>query len=528
MIIEEREREKEELINYIKKIEKKIENIEKEKKNIKEEYDTQNQMITDFILSLDCESLDDIRDTFLQMEEYLNKLSEYDIKSSDELYNIIDNYKNIQEVLKEYKINDLKKYLNNIDNNISEIYDHDLLMTNQLYKSLSIINSKLVKENKENNKIIEDIKSLGFESWDDFIKDYNNNNKENEIKNTPIINFTPAHKMDKQLNTPIINFTPAHKMDKQLNTPKNNNYYKRCKYELCNNYIINNHIYCNYHFIEENKKIDNIKNNTNKYKLKILTKDIPIIIEHYKYEQNNLSDYQLVPYFNINNYYKELILLFNKYNLSFKIKKQSSKVIEKENKPKRNDYGHIDQDAEINKILDKLVKSRNIANRRYPNNNINVKANRYKMELYSDYYINSNKYNEEEKQLFFEQENLKYNNGNKSRFEKYTRIFNKFHNDEIITNSDYVFLPNTFKNVNNKYIDSLVYKIKLLINKKYTLDEIKENKFLDERSSDDEEYSEEEERIMYCWLCKRNESLKDDPNGFCTRCREVMDKPKND
>lgn len=304
-------------------------------------------------------------------------------------------------------------------------------------------------------------------------------------------------------------------------TPFINNNTKRFKYNLCNNIIINNH------YIEEKNKLEKIKKYTKYYDFKINIEDIPVIIEHHKYKQSNLKDFQLVHYFDINKHFTDIYLYLLKSNLTFIVNKKTSTNVKSKNKPIRNKYGSINQDAEINNILDKLVKSKRVGERKSSGNNINIKANRYKIELYNDYYINSSKYEEDEKQLFFEQENIKFNKVNKSRFEKYTRIFHKFHNDEIIRNSDYVFLPNTFKNINKKSIDLLIYKIKLLCMNKYSLDDIKDNKVL-EIDSDDESVDDWGEKFNECSLCRENKQSDNNNNGYCENCFIQINKPKRD
>lgn len=376
---------------------------------------------------------------------------------------------------------------------------------------------KILKE--KYNKMIHEYKNQEID-YNDIITDYNlnsNNIKENSN------NIYIEEIINKQIHD---NSNESYNLSNRFldtSTPFINNYTKRCKYNLCNNIIINNHVYCNNHYIEEKNKLEKIKKYTKYYDFKINIEDIPVIIEHHKYKQSNLKDFQLVHYFDINKHFTDIYLYLLKSNLTFIVNKKTSTNVKSKNKPIRNEYGSINQDAEINNILDKLVKSKRIGERKSSGNNINIKANRYKIELYNDYYINSSKYEEDEKQLFFEQENIKFNKVNKSRFEKYTRIFHKFHNDEIIRNSNYVFLPNTFKNINIKTIDMLIYKIKLLINNKYSLEEIKNNVFLKTESEDDWD-----DMFKECCICREDEADKDNDNGYCKKCFIQINKSRND
>lgn len=61
--------------------------------------------------------------------------------------------------------------------------------------------------------------------------------------------------------------------------------------------------------------------NTKFYNLKINVNNIPVIIEYNKYEKNNFLENKLVPYFDINKYFKNIIKLFEKYNITFIYKK---------------------------------------------------------------------------------------------------------------------------------------------------------------------------------------------------------------
>lgn len=115
----------------------------------------------------------------------------------------------------------------------------------------------------------------------------------------------------------------------------------------------------------------------------------------------------------------------------------------------RNNYKKIDQQEEINNVLGKIIKSKNIGKRRYIDfYNIRLKENRCKLEKYSYYSVNNENLSEEEKVDFFNEENITLSN--ESRFNKYTKIFHKIYNNTIINNSD--------------YIDILIYKLELLCN----------------------------------------------------------------
>lgn len=486
-----------------------------ELKKYKKDYELQSSVLTDFIQSLDCESLEDIKETYLEMEKYLIKINNYGIKSCDDLYSKLDHYFKIMKLLKNNNIDDLNIYINKTKD--IKYLSHDDLLNNNYYSQMIntnyILTEQLKNKTKQYDYIYMEVTYFRNMYMNDDVQRKKNYllDSDESTDNINTIQFDKIKLLEKEnedllykINKLELNF------NEKENTPINNYSYiteivnknlhsdiiykiiyekrktKKCNNNTCIKFIPNKFNLCYYHLVE--KKKSNIINNTMIYNLKINIKNIPVIVEHHKYEQTNPKDCQLVHYYDINKHYKDLLLLFNKYNLSFNNKKRKQKDL---NTPKRNNYGQIDQVAEINKILDKLVKSRKIGSRRYPDN-INIKLNRYKLESYNDYYINSNKYDEDEKQLFFEQENIKYNTINKSRFEKYTRIFHKLHNDEIIRNSEYVFLPNTFKNINLKSIDNLIYKIRQLCKDKYSLEEIKNNHFL---KDDEVEHFEDNEVI---------------------------------
>lgn len=265
----------------------------------------------------------------------------------------------------------------------------------------------------------------------------------------------------------------------------------------------------------EKNNIINIKENTIFYNLKINIKNIPIIIVYHKYEKNNFSDCQLIPYFDINKYFSNLLLLFIKYNLSFN--KQANTPKKNKN---RNDYGKVDQNNEINSVLDRIHKSKKIGKRRYIDfYEIRVRENRCKLEKYNYYFINNSKFSDDEKYNFFEEEGI--TPSNESRFNKYTKIFYKFHNNKYIKDSDYIFLPNTFKDINYKSIDALIYKLEKFIKNPEKLEDIKNNVFDD----DNQENIKYEEYINTCLFC---DDLQNPENkrGMCDECYEQITKPQ--
>lgn len=107
---------------------------------------------------------------------------------------------------------------------------------------------------------------------------------------------------------------------KQINIPYFEQIKNQCKYNKYTPIFVNKDPI---KYIKEDniKKItlkQNIINNTIFYPFKLIINNIPIIVEHYKYEYYNFKQKEIVPYFNINNYFKNLLSLFNKYNISFK------------------------------------------------------------------------------------------------------------------------------------------------------------------------------------------------------------------
>lgn len=227
---------------------------------IKADYDLQCSVLTDFILSLNSTSLDDIKESFLKMEKYIkkinncvNKITKYGIDSSKVLFDKLDENSKTVNLLKDNNIDDLSIYIKN--NNVH-----------------ACINN-----------------------YDGIYNLFESNASDTYIYEKEIIN-----------------------LDSIKNTPCIKNYTKRCKYVSCNNIIINNHIYCNYHYIEENKKLERIKKNTKYYILKISKKNIPIIINHHEYGKvSNLLDYQLVSYFDINKHFNNMYSYLLKNKLPF-------------------------------------------------------------------------------------------------------------------------------------------------------------------------------------------------------------------
>lgn len=113
---------------------------------------------------------------------------------------------------------------------------------------------------------------------------------------------------------------------------------------------------------------------------------------------------------------------------------------------------------------------------------------------------------------------------NISRFNVFTNIYNKINKENDIYESDYVFSPYIFKKINKKGINNLIYKLKLFCNKKYSLEEIKNNTFLEVDTDDGiDDYSS---FIQTCIYCSGTEVI-DETNGTCNTCKNNMNKKED-
>lgn len=397
-----------------------IENYKKEidtLKKSKEKYKKELKKIYNIIDNIGLKKIDDLE----KLNELYNKN-----KNNYKVCNIVELIKyiygideNITKFLKEYNFNDVEelqcfvtKY-NNHKCDISDIYSYDILIKNPLYKSLVEVNSVLVKN----------------------------------INNTPKVTLNNVYK---------------NRCIELLKVNNLNNYIKQCKYITCNKYINNDFEYCFKHFSKITNK-DNSEIHQNKYKyiedIIKYTVDISKVYEFINYNrEKTFEEICKIPLPLITQDEETLLNVNINNNKTFKntLKSKNKTII-------RNNYKKIDQQEEINNVLGKIIKSKNIGKRRYIDfYNIRLKENRCKLEKYSYYSVNNENLSEEEKVDFFNEENITLSN--ESRFNKYTKIFHKIYNNTIINNSDYIFLPNTFKNINSKNIDILIYKLELLCN----------------------------------------------------------------
>jgi hypothetical protein len=155
---------------------------------------------------------------------------------------------------------------------------------------------------------------------------------------------------------------------------------------------------------------------------------------------------------------EEILLNINiNSNKKNTIKKKNKKIYQKE----RNDYGKTDQDAEINKVIEKLTKSRAIGIKNSCDlYNIRKNKNKHTVHMYSYLHSEANKIDNEHYKEILEEEDI--SDTNIPRFNKYCNILNKIYINKNIYNSDYIFLPGTFANINIKTISSLINKLEEL------------------------------------------------------------------
>lgn len=381
---------------------------------------------------------------------------------------------------------------------IQKINDCEKIIENQ-YKNMKKFKEKIKKMGLYNYKDIERLENIYIENKDHYVNINNINDllesvicsqfatfvflEENGFKNiedlkTFIIECKNKQNIEKVLNKeklitlllpPKVTFNNSYKdrYIKLININRFNNYTKKCKYIECKQYISNSFEYCFNHFnkdekdkhrlLDYNKYLQDVKENTPKKDNLIINKfkksvKITILI-------NNINKY-IIDKRNThkNNSLKKIVkkvILINRIN---------KHLLEIKKKQKRKDYEKTNQNMKINNLLDKLLKSKNIGNKRFSYfYDIRKEKNKYLLKTYDYYYINKSKFSDEEKMDFLQEENI--NISNESRFNIYTKIFHKIYNNEIIKNSDFIFYPNSFKEINIKSIDTLLYKLeKLCIN----------------------------------------------------------------
>lgn len=391
---------------------------------------------------------------------------------------------------------DIKIIIEDLKNKNNKLIEDNEILINKNKKAKKIIRGynkmleeegldtieKIIEIINEKNNVEKIMASWGVSSLNEVTEIINKNKHDNDeieniivdynlsINNKEFINITYEDDIinkiheDENINNKMIN-TPSIK----INT-------KNCIIKGCKNIIKCKYDYCNYHYKLNIKKdnMEKIKKYSKFYNLEININKIPIIVEHHKYELSNFSDYQIVPYFDINKHFHDMFSYLIKYNLSFNIKKTKKENCNINNE--RKEYEKTNQGDKINNLLDKIVKEiGHVKNKDFYDKRLNT--NKRLIDSYNYYYLHNSKLNEYEKASFFEEQ--KINKSNMSRFNKFTKIYNKIIKEKEIFESEYIFLPHIFKDINIKSIDNLIYKLKLLCNKKYSLEEIKENKFLE-------------------------------------------------
>lgn len=179
------------------------------------------------------------------------------------------------------------------------------------------------------------------------IKNKNNNKKQYIKKNIELTTVNNLHivSINNEINTTfnIPKIVPAWKLDQNnldnSNVNKNNifkeeqssrllnfNKYKEYMNKKDNSNIVEELNIKNN--IDDNKiKMEKIIKNIKVYDLKIYIKNIPIFveIEYHSYEPLNTDKNQIVPYFDISKYYSNILLFFNRYNVSFNNNQNTTK-----------------------------------------------------------------------------------------------------------------------------------------------------------------------------------------------------------
>lgn len=311
---------------------------------------------------------------------------------------------------------------------------------------------------------------------------------------------------------------------------------KKCDDNLCIEFIPNKFRYCYHHYDLKMKnlntpkiniKYDNIKKNTKIYNIKININEIPIIIEHHKYEQSNLKNCQLVPYFDINKYFINLKVLFDKYNLSFKNPNTPKINIKKVNNIK------LDQKKEADLVLGRIKKSLELLNKKKINKENIYNVNRRIIDTYSYLHNNMHEY---DSYIDINVEGLKIDK-NKSRFITISKLFNIIKNTPELYNSEYIFNYYTFKKINNEGLDFMIKNLNEICynekNKYWSIyknhieyddyyDKIIENEINKEQEEDYED-SDYDGFVNSCVFCENTEDL-DPSTGICNECNSKMSK----
>jgi hypothetical protein len=216
-----------------------------------------------------------------------------------------------------------------------------------------------------------------------------------------------------------------------------------------------------------------------------------------------------------NKYFNELLELKNKSKIKIK------------NTIKRKKYIKTNQEEEVNKVLDKIMKSKKVGNKRIPEiYKIRKEKNRNTIKLYS--YINNYKDKLEDEHLneILEEENITISN--KSKFDKYCKILDKIYNNKLIYESDFLFQPGTFSDINKEGIDLLINKLEILckendndiLNFKDICNEItKKVEELDIKENKDDI----DNNILYkCKNAKCDDDEVENEDDYCNYCKKDL------
>lgn len=201
-------------------------------------------------------------------------------------------------------------------------------------------------------------------------------------------------------------------------------------------------------------------------------------IEKNKKYHENINKIELYNTFNKKHWkeYEYSVIKYDDYIINnydyYYINKYKNEEIIKNTKIKRNKYKKSDQVQVVNKVLDKILKSRKVGNKRISEvYKLRKEKNNATIKLYS--YLYNNKTNMDNDIFNDILKEEKISKSNESRFNKYSKILDKIYKNKLIYESEFLFLPGTFCDVNDESIDFLINNIELLCKNPENIKDIK-------------------------------------------------------